>query len=204
MRSHLKSIVAIMVIAACPMVALARDRSESAVATSSSPPVSMPTDQLPLHYEPVGNNKALVDIPELTAYINGEIQAKKAVAAQISRSTAAVVEARELVEANTEEIKLANLQREMDVQKLKEVFASMQRMYADWQVTKDNLLKTEQNLVATRGELQTTQNHLGATQGQLQSAQGHLNQSSQMLQKLKARALMPFPLDFVANIFNPL
>ncbi len=204
MPAHLKSIVAITLIAACPTIAFARDRSEPTVATPEPSVASLPSQQIPFSYEvnPDGSLKVRPEV--MIAYVKQQIDIKRAVTAEVRQAKELVVVAREQIEANTEEIRLANVQRELDVQKLKEVYASLERMYADWQVTKENLLRTEQNLSATLGELMTTRQTLGATQGQLQGAMGSLNQANGMINKMKARAWIPAPISTVLNLINPI
>ncbi len=204
MRSHLKSIVLMTLIAACPMLAFARDRSEPTVIASPSPSASLPSQPIPFSYQVNPDGSLKVDPAVMTAYVRQQTEIKLAAAADVKNAKDLVVVAREQIEANTQEIQLANVQRELDVQKLKEVYAALQQMYADYQVTRDNLLRTEQNLAATRGELMTTRQHLGATQGQLQGAMGSLNQANQMMDKMRARAWIPAPISTVLNLINPI
>jgi hypothetical protein len=206
MRSHLKSIVCIASLIACPIVALARDRSDepTVIGETQSASASLPTQPIPFSYEVNPDGSLKVQPAAMITYVKQQTEIKLAAAAEVRRSTVLVVEAREQVEANTEEIKLANVQREIDVQNLKEVYASLERMYQDWQITKENLLRTEQNLAATRGELMTTRQHLGATQGQLQGAMGSLNQANQMMDKMRARAWIPAPISTVLNLISPI
>ncbi len=197
-------IATVILILVC-QVGWARDRSVP-VPTGGGPasPGSLPTEPIPFSYSLGPNDTIQVPKAVMVAYLQQQTAIKLAAADEVARSTVKVVQARVQVEANTQEIQLANVQRELDNEKLKQIYAWAGQMYEDGRKTAENLVQTQKELASTRGELQTTRNHLGATQGELQGAQGALGQASQMIDKMRSRAILPFPISTIANIFDPI